>query len=449
MPRARAFDVSPCTNPPASPDSSRCAPPNDGTEAYSVGPRVHHAPYVPPWLVPKSGVVFAVTARTVLTLGAMGMRLSRTAVAPRLMQAIEGDGEYALWPARRWNVVVLPIYLGSAGARAHATIAKTTERGEVMFSALWASISTMVTPSIVIACVALLVSVTAAVIGWRNYRRKSSLHLRGYAGVAQSTECDDRYVSSVVIENLKDRAVSIYAIYLRVGHSYYIQIEDFEGKSPLILRPFETWHQKYGPIDHYTVSSKRIAMNSVLSDKRAKQTLVLSTTEGKYVIKKAPKVWSPLAYFFRNHMTAVVQPRRVMHEGQDIGGNIAYVVKIVAKGEPELILLQKRDFEVIRFKSFRLTADSLKTADALREFLQAQIEQGALVCSAFEVFDMEAWRERHRSEFPDQEHIDAEYIGFFMYRVLGRIGTILADRKLAKSNRHLAKRRASAAPRNP
>ncbi|MBH9576255.1 hypothetical protein I7X39_04965 [Inhella sp. 1Y17] len=312
-----------------------------------------------------------------------------------------------------------------------------------MFNRIWTAIGAHVTAPVVIASAALLVSVTAALIAWRNYRRKSSLHLRGYALVAESSECADRYVSSVVIENLKDRAVSIYAVYLKVGHSYFIRIEDFQGGPPLILRPFETWHKEYGPIDHYTVSSKRIAMNSVLADQRAKRTLVLSTTEGKYVIRKAPKVWSPIELFFRNHMTAVVLPRRVKHDGQDVGGNIAYVVKLLFKnGESELIQLLRRDFQVRRFKNFRLTEECLQTAEALREFLQGQVDQGALVCTSFEVIDFDSWRERQRGEMPEEEHIEAEYVSYLMYKVVGRIGTLVADRRMAKSNRRLAEQRA-------
>ena len=50
-----------------------------------------------------------------------------------------------------------------------------------------------------------------------------------------SVDCDDPYLSSLVIENLKDRAITIFEIYLKVGSNCYIQVEDF-GSKPLVLR---------------------------------------------------------------------------------------------------------------------------------------------------------------------------------------------------------------------
>jgi hypothetical protein len=44
--------------------------------------------------------------------------------------------------------------------------------------------------------------------------------------MASSVYCDDPYLSSLVIENLKDRAITIFEIYLKVGNHCYIQIED-------------------------------------------------------------------------------------------------------------------------------------------------------------------------------------------------------------------------------
>ena len=54
--------------------------------------------------------------------------------------------------------------------------------------------------------------------------------------MCSSVSCSDNYISSLTLENLKDRAVVILKIYLRLGHGYFVEIEDFEN-SPLILRP--------------------------------------------------------------------------------------------------------------------------------------------------------------------------------------------------------------------
>jgi hypothetical protein len=265
-----------------------------------------------------------------------------------------------------------------------------------------------------------------------------------YSWTSSSIEGDDQHISSLVIENLKDRAVTIFAIYLRVGHNYYIEIEDFDDK-PLVLQAFETWHKEYGPIEFYGVNARRIAMNPLFDDKRARKRIVLSTSDGKYVITRTPKQWSPVRDFFNNHMTAIVRPVKSAYKATAIGGNISYVLDLVlSSGEPEIIPIHPKDHEVQRFKNFRLTKESLETAAALRQFLQQQVESGTLVCRSFEVIDVKAWRAKER-DFYKGNPIVASYAGLLKYKVMGRVATLLADQKLRRQNREVQRR--SDAPR--
>ena len=283
--------------------------------------------------------------------------------------------------------------------------------------------------------VALALSGIALVVAFLNFRRKSSLKLRAsYTWTSSSVAADDQHISSVIVENLKDRAVTIFAIYLRVGHNYFVEIEDFED-SPLVLRAFETWHKEYGPIEFYGINARRISMNPLFDDKRAKKRIVLSTSDGKYVVTKAPKRWSPVRDFFSNHMTAIIRPVRSTYKKMAIGGRVLYVIEIVpSNGEPEIIPIHPRDYEVKRFKSFRLTKESLASADALKKFLEEQVDAGTLVCRSFEVVDIASWRKKER-DFYNGSPIESHYAGYLTYRVLGRIATEISDRKLRKQNR--------------
>lgn len=282
--------------------------------------------------------------------------------------------------------------------------------------------------------VALALSCLALLIAFLNFRRKSSLSLRAsYSWTQSSVDSDDQHISSVVVENLKDRAVTIFAIYLRVGHNFYIEVEDFEDK-PLVLRAFETWHKEYGPIEFYGINGRRIAMNPLFDHKRARKRIVLSTSDGKYVVNKRPKRWTPVHDFFRNHMTAVVRPVISSYKGKLIGGTVPYAVEIVSpQGTSEVIALHRNDFQFQRFKHFRLTKESLESVEALQAFLQEQVEAGNLVCSSFEVADIAAWRAKEREHYKG-EPITAKYAGFFAYKVLGRLLTLHRDRKLAREN---------------
>ena len=85
----------------------------------------------------------------------------------------------------------------------------------------------------------------------KAYWLKWGIRLRGTFSISSSMACDDDYVSSVVLENVKDRAVTIFAIYLQIGPNIYIVIEEF-GDKPLILKGFETFQNNYEPIEFYS-----------------------------------------------------------------------------------------------------------------------------------------------------------------------------------------------------
>jgi hypothetical protein len=148
-----------------------------------------------------------------------------------------------------------------------------------------------------------------------------------------------------------------------------------------------------------------------------------------------PKHWNPVGDFFKNHMTAVIRPVRSTYKNTAIGGRVAYVVDItLSSEEPEIIPIFAGDHEVQRFKSFRLTKESLASADALQQFLQQQTELGVLVCHSIEVVDVASWRTRER-DFYKGKPVNARYAGYFSYKLVGRLATTLSDLRLKANNR--------------
>ena len=166
---------------------------------------------------------------------------------------------------------------------------------------------------------------TALFIGYLNYKRKSGLRLRGSYIVTASITCPDRYVSRVVLENLKDRAVTIFGIYLRLGYNTYVLIDEFTDQ-PLILRPFETFQRDYDPIDFYASGFKRVQINKLLAKDRVRKQLILSTSEGRYSVRRYIRAWDPVHIFFRNHMTAIIRPVRSIYKGAAYGANSIFLV---------------------------------------------------------------------------------------------------------------------------
>ncbi|MGA9704061.1 hypothetical protein [Pseudomonas sp.] len=162
-------------------------------------------------------------------------------------------------------------------------------------------------------------------------------------------------MSSVLLENEKDRATTIFAIYLRVGYSYYIEIENFEHE-PLILKAFETFYREYDPIDFYSVNMRRIKMDALLHDNKVPKKLFLSTSQGKYRVPKPYKHWDPVIEFFGNHTIAVIHPARSTYKGKAYGSNVAYLVDLKFQDNSEQVVpIHPRDYEVRRFKNVRLS----------------------------------------------------------------------------------------------
>lgn len=291
--------------------------------------------------------------------------------------------------------------------------------------------------------VALIVALIALVYTVKTYLLKSGLKVRGTYAMSSDITCEEHYVSSVIIENIKDRAIVIFKIFLRVGNCYYIEIDEFEDK-PLIIKPFEAFFKEYGPIVYYDVGTKRILLDSLLKNDKIKKQLVLKTTDGKYKVKTFTKYWDPISYLlYKNHFTAVVQPIRMQFNERAYGGNVRFLVEIISGNkENEVVAICHGDHERLKFKHFKLTKESIESKGALEAYLSKQMENGCLSCDSFKVIDLEKFQ-KENYKLEQKKVITAEPIGRFEYHILGRIYTIVDDYKLRMKNKKIRKANAS------
>src|SRR6266496_1353784 len=197
--------------------------------------------------------------------------------------------------------------------------------------------------NLIIGSVALLVGSGAAWFAWQMHRMKSDLELRGSYSLWSSVSCEDKYVGSVTIQNLKDRAVVLFKIFMQVGHTYYIELEDCTNH-PVTLEPFGILHREYDPIDHYSSGTHRVHLNELLDAKGVRQRLVLATSEGRYVIRHWIPRWDPVHLFFKNHYTGIIRPQRSTYKGKAYGSNAKYVVHVkLLDGKEEVIPIYADD----------------------------------------------------------------------------------------------------------
>lgn len=285
---------------------------------------------------------------------------------------------------------------------------------------------------------ALLISIVALGYTVKAYLLKAGHRLRCDIGTCSSVECNDHYVSSITLENIKDRATVIFKIYLRLGRNYYLLLEDFSN-SPLILRPFEVYHKEYEPILFYSDNSRVINLDSVLYHKKRK--VILSTTDGKYVVNANTKRWDIIPKFFKNLMTAIIDPIRTGYKGKKYGANVKFLVVLKDDENKETVIpLHERDYRLKVFVNFRLTEECLNSVENLKIFLKKQKKLGKLTYKDMKIIDFQKHYNEIRSEY-EKDILNAKYISFFKYEILGRLGTILEDRRLKKVNRDANQKR--------
>jgi len=288
--------------------------------------------------------------------------------------------------------------------------------------------------TLTISIVALLISIIALYYTVQAYLLKSGQKLRCDISTCSTIKCTDNYVSSITLENIKDRATVIFAIYLKLGRGNYLLIESFENK-PLILKPFEVYYKEFDPLILYTAGMKKISISKVFYNKKIKRRILLSTTDGKFVVKNSTKRWRPISIFFKNYMTAIIDPVRIPYKGKFYGDRVKYLVEFEYKNQKEQIVdFYERDFEIKKFKNFPLTKESLESKKNLKDYLELQRKLGKIEFDKIQVVNFQKKVNKIKNNY-DDEIIEIEPNSFLKYNILGRIYTKYENYRLKIKNK--------------
>ena len=269
--------------------------------------------------------------------------------------------------------------------------------------------------------VALFFSAIALYFTAQLYGLKRGTNIRGLYSLSIHMGGEDKYISSVILENVKDRSVAIFKIYLHLGHNYFIELEDF-ADSPLILKPFETYSNQYDPIDFYRVNLMKIRLNNLLASGNHK--IVLSTSDGRCVIKEYIDKWDALSELHKNNLAAIIRPIRSTFRNRSYGSKVKFIVEFeLGDGGEKIVPIYPWDHGTIKFGNIGLTSESLDSKESLEKFLKAHMENGSLTCASVKVHDIEAFR---RAQFDDYDKIviDGQNPSWFAYYIKGRTQTI-------------------------
>ena len=243
------------------------------------------------------------------------------------------------------------------------------------------------------------------------------------------------------MENLKDRPVSVYKIYLEVGHGLHVEVENLT-EHPLSLDAYGVYQKKYDPVEFYSHSIRRVT--GFLDDKKTRQRIVLTTSQGRYYPKRGTKTFDDpfLDTILKNFTTGVVHPERLSYKGRIHGSEAKFVVTFTsADGKEEVVPIYPRDYEIKKFNNFALTKEALESQQTLEEFLREQVTEGKLSCLSIEVVSLDAIRQDVFKDYSETLILKPQ--GWFSNKVIGRVWTLWEKFTLARKNRRARKGRVS------
>lgn len=135
----------------------------------------------------------------------------------------------------------------------------------------------------VLACIAFFFAL-------RTYWRKSSISVKASYIPSPDSHYGKAYIHQYLLESEKDKAIVVFKVYLRIGYDTYVLLEDFRSK-PLILKAYEVHQREFERIHWHSSNEYKLDLTKVLSDPKIPKSIVLSTSEGKYVTKTIVDPW--------------------------------------------------------------------------------------------------------------------------------------------------------------
>ena len=273
-----------------------------------------------------------------------------------------------------------------------------------------------------IASASFAIAVLALVYTVRGDQRKTGMDIHYSFSVASSIWSKEKWVAEVRLENMKDRSVTIYKIYLEVGHGLYVEVEDFT-ENPMTLGPYSVYQKEYDPIEFYSEGMSLIT--GVLDNENVRRRIVLTTSQGRHNPKPGIKAEDdPMVdSILKNYWTGVVRPVRWSFKGRCYGSEAKYIVTFEGNGgKEETVPIYPDDYRIKKFRDFGLTKASLQSKNALERLIQTEMTAGTLSCNAFEVFDLAPVRSRMLKDYSTSITVDLQ--GWFSHNVLGKCLTV-------------------------
>ncbi|MFZ6665634.1 hypothetical protein [Peijinzhouia sedimentorum] len=258
-----------------------------------------------------------------------------------------------------------------------------------------------------------------------SYILKKGANFRGTVVVSADYKSSQPYISQYIIENLKDRSIAIYGVFLKIGRGSFLELENFNDK-PFILKGFESHISNLGIVYRYLSGQNVIDLREILI--KGKYNLILSTSEGKYTIEAKTEKWDPHKEIWKNIYTDILIADRYSDNGIQFGDKTKYIVKVnYSSGKKDVWPVLKIKANTQLAAPIKLTEKAVSSKSNLEIYLREVYKSTDI--ESINVIDFDEFVKNHEL-LPIREKVKFKPNSFFEYEIRGRFFSkkILDDR---------------------
>lgn len=287
----------------------------------------------------------------------------------------------------------------------------------IIVSCVWSLLSDFLNAQVIVAIVALYLT-------WSNFYRKHGTRVKGCFISSTGWDSDGSYISGVVLENLKDKPVTVYGIYIDFAGSYLLELEDLRDL-PIIIKPYQALVRDYQAPFALSVNMNSVNIEKLLSNNKIKKRIILSTSDGRYVVRQIKDIWIPVLDVFSYKIFGLVHVFYLKVDGKNVGGGTAYVLKFVClEGiETSFVYSAQRNFSKY---GLALEADDLVSLESVKKKIAETEGKGGLVgCFSVKAYSVEeahgegiSWVKENGKYYFSERDIKPRYVPLRIYTLL-------------------------------